>query len=151
MIKGAGLGDKLFIFLILGVMILSAAALTGCVEEDKAQAEMEVLDAEARMTGTPTWMTPKDGYEFLWVQVELTNLNEKEDLSLHAWYFELLTAEGSVYVNARTQGAPDRIIAGATITFWVVFEVPMDETGDILRFEPSWFQGEPFTDNIPPY
>ncbi len=151
MIKGAGFSDKLFTFLIIGLMILYVAALTGCVEEDKAQAEMEVLYAEARMTGTQNWMTPKDGYEFLWVQVEITNMNEKEDLSLHAWYFELVTAEGSVYANARTEGAPDRIIAGATINFWVIFEIPTEEKGNILRFTPSWFQDEPFTDDIPPY
>ncbi len=145
------LKEKVLLSMVAVLMVSSV--LTGCLEEEQKypNAEMNILSAEARFLGTEYWRYPTEGNEFLWIQVEMNNLNEKEDLSLRAWYFELVTEQGHVYTNARLDGAPDRIIAGANVTFYVVFEIPMEQTGDTLRFEPSWFLEEPFTEKIPGY
>ncbi len=78
-------------------------------------------------------------------------LTEEEDLVLRAWFFELVTEQGGVYTDSKLSGAPNKLIAGANYTFWVVFEIPTDEIGDQLRFEPSWFLEEPFVGDIPDY
>lgn len=138
-------------FLIL--VLIFASALTGCLDEEQKypDAELSILDAESRFTGTTYNPTPIGGNEFLWVNVEIENLNEREDLVLRSWFFELVTDKGGVYQNARLDGAPSKLIAGANYTFWVVFEIPMEETGITLRFEPSWFLEEPFVGDIPDY
>ena len=151
--RGKSTCEKICMYFIIVILVFSITALTGCLDEEEKypDAEVTIIEAEARTTGTQFKKFPIDGYEFLWVRVEIRNLNERKDLSLNAWYFELVTEEGGVYTNPRLEDAPNRIIAGANITFWVVFEIPMEQTGDILRFDPSWFLEEPFVDKIPPY
>ena len=144
---------EFFCLSVLVLLVISALAITGCLDEEQKypNAELDIVAAEARDMGTPHKPNPIGGYEFLWIGVHMENLNEKEDLALHAWFFELVTEQGGVFKNARMHEAPTKLIAGANYTFWVVFEIPREEIGVTLRFEPSWFLEEPFIGDIPSY
>ncbi len=146
---------KIPTILAIGFLLISATALTGCTdtsdnESAEPQAKLEVLGAEAKLYDTFD-LPPDEGNEYLWLEVKVESLNEEEDLSLYTVDFEMTTVEGSVYTTPQEEGAPDKITPGTTTTFTLVFEIPQDETGDELRFEPGWAQEEPFTADIPSY
>ncbi len=151
--QGEKMEKKVFSILAIGFLIISAVALTGCTSDDETfepKAKMNVLGTEANLTDTYD-LTPEQGNEFLWVEVEVESQNEEEDLSLSTVDFKMTTEEGSVYEMPQEDGAPDKITPGTTATFSLVFEIPRDETGEELRFEPGWGQEDPFTADIPSY
>lgn len=135
--------------LIIGGAIGGAILLAGD-GDNKAEAEMTVLDAELRATDTYD-LPPDEGHEYLYLQVEIENKKEDEDLSLNAFNFELVTEEGGVYTYNDYEGKPDGVIAGDTATFWISFEIPENEVGDTLRYEPDWIDDKTYTGDVPPY
>ena len=141
-------------FLVLAIIFM-ALAMSGCTDTEDEEtiepnAEMSVLDAELRATDSYD-LTPDSGNVYLYLQVEIESLNEEEDLSLNPFNFELETDAGSMYSYNDQIDAPDNLSPGSTSQFWISFEIPEDETGGTLYYEPSWLQDEPYTDSVPSY
>lgn len=130
--------------LIFSLVIFSGFTLDG------SKAEMTILDAEVRIEDT-LGSPPDEGYEFLYVQVEIENLEEVDDLSLNPGSFELVTDEDAIYNLHDYEGRPAKLAAGGTATFWISFEIPEDETGDTLRYKPGWLVDELYTEDVPSY
>ncbi len=148
---------KLISVILIFSLIFASLAISGCTNEETEEqlnpkAKINVQNAELRATDSMD-TTPSEGNVYLYLKVEIESLNEKEDLSINPYSFELVTDNQTTYTASlwTTDNMPDSITPQSSETFWIGFEIPEKREGETLRFEPSWFQEDPFTASIPSY
>lgn len=121
----------LFLVLVLGL----SSALTGCLDEEEPETELDVLGEEEKDEDVGG-SSPESGNKFYWVHVELKNKGEDQAINPSAEYFILETDEGEEYGDPQEDGMPDKIEAGEAEDFWLVFEIPENESALRVRYEP---------------
>ncbi|MFP3871990.1 MAG: DUF4352 domain-containing protein [Candidatus Natronoplasma sp.] len=144
--------DRLNVFAVIALLILIAvgSAFTGCIEEDfDPKVEMTIPEAEMKEKDIDN-NPPEEGHFFLDLNVSLENSGEDRHLYPVPRYFKLESDAGKNYTCYNERGMPDEIEPGETKNFWITFEIPKDEKGDILRYEPDWIN-EPLEAEVPGY
>ncbi|MEF8874490.1 MAG: DUF4352 domain-containing protein [Candidatus Thermoplasmatota archaeon] len=121
----------IFLVLVIGL----SAALTGCLDEDEPETELTVLGEEEKdedLEGS----SPESGNKFYWIHVELKNKGVDQDINPAAEYFILETEEGEEYKDPQADDLPDKIEPEKAEDFWLVFEIPENESALRIRYEP---------------
>ncbi len=117
------------------LVIGSFAALTGCLEDEEPETGLNVLGEEEKdedLEGS----SPKPGNKFYWIHIELENKGEDQNIDPDPEYFKIETEEGNEYKNPQEEGMPDTIEPGEAEHFWLVFEIPEDESPLRIRYKP---------------
>ncbi len=132
MVKKKGLA----LLLTILVLISAFTVLTGCLREEERpqEVELDILNAEAREWDVDD-NTAEEDREFLWIEVNMTNLRD-EPLDLTHTLFEVLSRDEIVYPAHQSSDMVLELDSGQTDTFWLVFDLPEDFEAEELIFIP---------------
>jgi len=140
---------------VAGALIFSLVIFSGCTAQDpdytESHLDMEILDAEARDEDPDGFPPGEEENEFLYIQVEVKNPEGEDTLPLNPFNFELISDEGTEYGHADHEDRPPNLPDGTTASFRLIFEIPEEEIGETLIFEPERLEGDPLTADVPSY
>lgn len=122
----------LSLILLMGLSL----ALTGCMSGEEPETGLNVL-GEERLEEDFEGNTPEEGYVFYGIHVELENKAENLDLEPESDYFILETVDGEEYHDPQGEEIPYTIEPGESESFWLIFDMPEDESAELIRYEPS--------------
>lgn len=125
--------------MILGLLIFTLT-LSGCSEDEKdLKAEVDVLEAEYRYKGGDSLTYPSTGNTWLYLEVEVKNVNSDDGIELASEDFKLKTDEN---INYNVEDATDipnvELGVEGDVTFWIGFQISEDESAEILLYESPW-------------
>ncbi|MFP3872205.1 MAG: hypothetical protein ACOCTR_01835 [Candidatus Natronoplasma sp.] len=136
---------------IVAITLILFAGFTGCVyEDDTADVEVEVVEAEIRsedMEGDP----PEEGNIFLFLNISANMSEEGDPVGLDPSYFTLETEEREEYEYAdyNHDEFPFFPNASEEENFWLGFEIQENETASELIYDP--LEEDPQRIDVPPY
>ncbi len=144
------------VILNLSLLLILSSAFIGCIdldEDDGAEIEMEILEAETR-TEDLDGDAPLEGQIFLYLNVSIKNFDDEQTISADPSHFTIETEKGNEYEyhDYNYDEFPFFIGAGNREYFWISYEIDENETGSELVFEPFAFAEEDvYNVEIPSY
>ena len=103
-----------------------------------------VLSAERNWDSGNEYIKPASGKEYVKVEVSIEN-NSSNEVSYNTFDWKIqdsngniTSADSSTYATDGLLGSGD-LAAGSKVSGFIVFEVPADDTGLTLRYEPSFW------------
>lgn len=131
---------KLTIILLILILIAPSMAITGCLEGEKEEEEPEDVFMDVKETDY-TNEGAREGNEFIWLKVEMTN-GRDEEIELDRSWFELEIEEGLTYGDPEQEGMVTQLGPEEITEFWLRFEISEEDEPQTLWFRPI-YEDEP--------
>lgn len=150
----------------LSVCLMACVCLLGLVgcgskEEEVEKKEFYAINEAIELEGATVTLTnvtksegsnfdkPKDGMEYVIVEVSITNTGEKE-VSYNPYDFRMQNSQGQIesqsfsIVDSDTKLSSGKLAAGGSISGTIVFEQPVGDSDLTLIYKASFFSGDEY-------